>query len=61
MTLVHFFFSDSDSGVSLHSDWCLELVNRPRDTKGKNQANPKCSVWQSSIILKTERLQVVLP
>nr|ACH44599.1 putative hypothetical protein FLJ38101 [Taeniopygia guttata] len=26
--------NDFDSGISLHSNWGLELVNRPRDTKG---------------------------
>lgn len=38
--LVLSFISDSDSGISLHSNWCLELVNRPRDTKGKGRASP---------------------
>uniref|UniRef100_A0A8C0VCP2 CTD nuclear envelope phosphatase 1 regulatory subunit 1 n=1 Tax=Cyanistes caeruleus TaxID=156563 RepID=A0A8C0VCP2_CYACU len=34
VTLILFFISDFDSGISLHSNWGLELVNRPRDTKG---------------------------
>lgn len=47
LTLVLFFISDSDSGISLHSNWCLELVNRPGDTKGKDQANPERSLFHS--------------
>lgn len=54
--LVLSFISDSDSGISLHSNWCLELVNRPRDTKGKGCASPVCSLphslaWQLSAVV----------
>lgn len=50
MTLILFFISDSDSGISLHSNWCLELVNRPGDTKGKDHANPECSPFHSLVL-----------
>lgn len=46
MTLILFFINDFDSGISLHSNWGLELVNRPRDTKGKVRLMPNvvCSI-----------------
>lgn len=46
MILILFFISDFDSGISLHSNWGLELVNRPRDTKGKVRLMPNvlCSI-----------------
>lgn len=59
LTLILFFISDFDSGVSLHSNWGLELVNRPRDTKGKVSLKPSVLhsiAWCCSGVLKTERL-----
>lgn len=32
---VFIFHSAAYSGVRVYGYWCLELVNRPRDAKGK--------------------------
>lgn len=46
LRLVLFLSSDFDRGVSLHSDRSLELVNRPRHSKGENKVkandNERC-------------------
>ena len=57
MALILSFISDSDSGIGLHSNWCLELVNRPRDTKGKDCVSPEADLLRSLVL----QLSAVVP
>lgn len=57
MALILSFISDSDSGIGLHSNWCLELVNRPRDTKGKDCVSPEANLLRSLVL----QLSAVVP